>query len=313
MKKKMILNGQEIKVGGGPPGATFTPSVSSEGVLSWENNGNLENPEPVNVKGQKGDNGVSPTVSTSVNENGDGHIVTITDTNGEHTFEVLNGENGDEGKSAYDIAVENGFTGTEEDWLESLKGEPGEKGENATINGQNALEIVAGENVNIEQQGGTMTISSTGGGSSGGEVYSTEETRIGTWIDGKPIYRKVFVTTIPGGDGNRSLGLNTSNIGFDIIVTKRAISQSANNSPNSKNRYDVPIFFSLVGDLMTNDNNSNITGCVVTIIIEYTKTTDQPVQIPVSALFLPGELEEMAQYIKPSENTAQTDADTVNE
>lgn len=27
----------------------------------------------------------------------------------------------------------------------------------------------------------------------GGEVYSTEETRIGVWIDGKPIYRKTFV------------------------------------------------------------------------------------------------------------------------
>lgn len=36
-----------------------------------------------------------------------------------------------------------------------------------------------------------------GGGSSGGtsvwEVYSTEETRIGTWIDGKPLYRRVFI------------------------------------------------------------------------------------------------------------------------
>lgn len=31
----------------------------------------------------------------------------------------------------------------------------------------------------------------TGGGGSGGrEVYSTEETEVGTWIDGKPIYRK---------------------------------------------------------------------------------------------------------------------------
>lgn len=37
--------------------------------------------------------------------------------------------------------------------------------------------------------------SGSGGGgssSSSGEVYSTEETRIGTWIDGKPLYRKVI-------------------------------------------------------------------------------------------------------------------------
>lgn len=33
---------------------------------------------------------------------------------------------------------------------------------------------------------------SGGGGGSAWEVYSTEETRIGTWIDGKPLYRKCF-------------------------------------------------------------------------------------------------------------------------
>ena len=36
---------------------------------------------------------------------------------------------GQDGKSAYEIAVENGFEGTEQEWLESLKGEPGEPGE----------------------------------------------------------------------------------------------------------------------------------------------------------------------------------------
>src|SRR5699024_3819014 len=29
-------------------------------------------------------------------------------------------------KTAYDIAVDNGFTGTEEEWVKSIKGEPGE-------------------------------------------------------------------------------------------------------------------------------------------------------------------------------------------
>lgn len=32
-------------------------------------------------------------------------------------------------KTAYDIAVDNGFTGTEKQWVESIKGEPGEKGD----------------------------------------------------------------------------------------------------------------------------------------------------------------------------------------
>lgn len=33
--------------------------------------------------------------------------------------------------------------------------------------------------------------------SSAGEVYSTEETRIGTWIDGKPLYQKVINIVMP--------------------------------------------------------------------------------------------------------------------
>lgn len=37
----------------------------------------------------------------------------------------------------------------------------------------------------------------SGGGGSSGEVYSTDETRIGTWIDGKPLYRRAFQITLP--------------------------------------------------------------------------------------------------------------------
>lgn len=35
----------------GGNGATFIPTVSSEGVISWENDKGLPNPEPVNIKG----------------------------------------------------------------------------------------------------------------------------------------------------------------------------------------------------------------------------------------------------------------------
>lgn len=36
---------------------------------------------------------------------------------------------GHPGASAYELALRNGFSGTLEEWLESLKGEPGEPGE----------------------------------------------------------------------------------------------------------------------------------------------------------------------------------------
>ena len=44
------------------------------------------------------------------------------------------------GDSAYKIALDNGFRGTQQDWLESLKGEPGEQGEP----GKNGVDITEG-------------------------------------------------------------------------------------------------------------------------------------------------------------------------
>lgn len=41
-------------------------------------------------------------------------------------------QGGADGKSAYDIAVDNGFEGTEEEWLESLKGPEGDPGSPGT-------------------------------------------------------------------------------------------------------------------------------------------------------------------------------------
>ena len=43
--------------GAGEPGTTFTPSVSEAGVISWTNDGGLENPTPVNIKGPQGEPG----------------------------------------------------------------------------------------------------------------------------------------------------------------------------------------------------------------------------------------------------------------
>ena len=38
-------------------GATYTPSVDADGVISWTNDAGKPNPEPVNIKGPKGDMG----------------------------------------------------------------------------------------------------------------------------------------------------------------------------------------------------------------------------------------------------------------
>ena len=44
------------------------------------------------------------------------------------------------GLSAYEIAQQNGFEGTEEEWLASLKGEPGRDGTALTVNRKKAVD-----------------------------------------------------------------------------------------------------------------------------------------------------------------------------
>lgn len=80
----------------GPPGgngATFTPDVSEDGVLSWTNNGGLPNPDPVNIKGEPGTPGG-------------------------------NGDPGADGKTAYQYAVDGGYTGTEAEFQELMGSGP---------------------------------------------------------------------------------------------------------------------------------------------------------------------------------------------
>ena len=52
-------------------------------------------------------------------------------------------EKGADGKSAFEIAVENGFIGTETEWLESLKGSDGKDGTDGT-NGQDGKDGIDG-------------------------------------------------------------------------------------------------------------------------------------------------------------------------
>lgn len=100
------------------------------------------------VKGDKGDKGDDGEAGA------DGVGVPVGGTTGQILAKVSNtdldtqwidppegeggGTPGADGKSAYEIAVENGFLGTEVEWLASLKGEQGEQG-TPGINGDNGL------------------------------------------------------------------------------------------------------------------------------------------------------------------------------
>ena len=76
------------------------------------------------------------------------------------------GKDGENGKSAYEIAIDNGFEGTEAEWLESLKGEDGEQGER----GNSGVYIGSGDmpddcNVQIDPNGEVLEITHETGNS----------------------------------------------------------------------------------------------------------------------------------------------------
>jgi len=93
------------------------------------------------LKGDPGDPGFSPIVSAEAIPSGT--RITITDAVSSTVFDVMNGEQGPSGaqgpqgpsgtsgapgKSAYELAVEAGFTGTSAEWLDSLVGPSGAQG-----------------------------------------------------------------------------------------------------------------------------------------------------------------------------------------
>lgn len=83
-------------------GITFIPSVSSEGIISWTNTSNLPNPDPVNIKGERGYS-VSQTRQTQTSEVSDGvNIVEFVSENGTviGNVQIRNGSRGEKGTDA---------------------------------------------------------------------------------------------------------------------------------------------------------------------------------------------------------------------
>ena len=121
---------------------------------------------------QNGKDGFSPKVKAEQMESG--VVITIVDAEGETSATLHNGANGEkgtDGKSAYQIAVEQGYQGSESDWLSSLKGDkgdpgdrglqgiPGEKGEKGDTgaDGKDGFSPIA----NVVKDGSVITITIT--------------------------------------------------------------------------------------------------------------------------------------------------------
>lgn len=85
--------------GAGGDGATFIPSVSEAGVISWTNDKGLPNPSPVNIKGPQGIQGIQGIPGQQGIPGNDATI------NGQNTINIIAGENIDLQQSGGNLIV----------------------------------------------------------------------------------------------------------------------------------------------------------------------------------------------------------------
>lgn len=138
------FNNGELKGQDGVSGADgITPHIGDNG--NWFIGETDTNKPSQGANGANGNDGIGVTKS-EVNTSGE-LVITYSDGHSTNLGKIvgkdgLDGTNGKDGLSAYEIAKNGGFIGTEEDWLKSLKGADGAKGEK----GEQGIQGEKGEN-----------------------------------------------------------------------------------------------------------------------------------------------------------------------
>lgn len=213
----------------------------------------------------------------------------------------VKGDKGDKGDPGQDGAKgadgKDGING--KDGVNGTDGINGIDGVSPTVE---VTEITGGHTVAITDKNGTKTFdvlngkdgaSGSGGGSSsgGGDVYSMDETPIGTWYDGSTIYRKVVVmkikTTIKSGTPDIT-SVKHGIEKFKHLVDLRCIPQGYSmksaigdlgftgtnlyNASSLSNLRDYLIRPTVSYDSIMVDAGYSWRGCELTCIIEYTKS-----------------------------------------
>ena len=118
------------------------------------------------------------------------------------------------------------------------------------------------------------------------EVYSTEEQVVGTWIDGKPIYRKVISLNCPTCSDNGVFAdatTDVSSLNIDFIMFKYVNISTSNGelldyngfNPNEASKLGGQVWYYSAGKVIyARHTLTDFNNCPITAIIEYTKTID---------------------------------------
>lgn len=106
------------------------------------------------------------------------------------------------------------------------------------------------------------------------ENYSRVERRIGTWVDHKPIYRRVISATTANEEGTWKKISNNANIDKIIGYSGYIVSAGIVKILPFSSPYQS-IWFSLNdGDILEANSGASFSNQPLTLVVEYTKTTD---------------------------------------
>lgn len=196
------------------------------------------------------------------------------------------GFKGERGYSNYELYVKSGGTMTEQEWLDHFGVDL--TGYCKTSEMTSYVNTATGDLEELETTDKTDLVSAINelntnvNSLDDRDNYSTTEQVIGTWIDGKPIYRKVInFGSLPNAE-SKSVAHNIANIDFIVNVWGMAKRANADNDVNffpinesrPLNNIDaIGLFASETSVIIqTGADRSNVP--ITYVIIEYTKTTD---------------------------------------
>lgn len=123
-----------------------------------------------------------------------------------------------------------------------------------------------------------------------GDVYSTEERRIGAWIDGKPLYRKVYVTILPSTASTNLVNLLHIDDPIDSLMLRSYIFGANTWLPAQYNESGYLYIDYINGNIRCIQTNKYWISNKVIIVLEYTKTTDSAVSIEANTIEAPASL-----------------------
>lgn len=164
---------------------------------------------------------------------------------------------------------------------------------NEAISTQTVLDVVAGDIINIQcsTSGNTVVLRTYSNiyceyiedyyitnAISESNTYSTSETEIGRWIDGKPIYRKVWTGSVSSGTSGTAVNNVISSLNIDTVVNIKSLAKDNDDRRLPAYYWSSSDAFRIYvsgGNLMWNVGSSYpVKPFTYHIIMEYTKTTD---------------------------------------